>query len=154
MKPRDYYIIIFVRKFSKIYQVFVVVLSLIRTWLVINDRQELAPIQSLSHRRASQSWVALDLLVLAVFDSLDHVPSFRDGLAAEWRLLGILERAHSFPRINMIQNHVRWNRQSVIKESFLDDISLLRILIINFGELLIMQWNLISFDKIVVEMNG
>lgn len=53
----------------------------------------------------------------------------------------------------MIQNDVRWNRQCVIEESLFDDISLLGILIINFRELLIMQWNLIPFDKIVVEMD-
>ena len=39
------------------------------------------------------------------------------------------------------------------KNPFFDDISLLRILIINLRELLIMQWNLIPFDEVVVEVD-
>ena len=138
-----------------IYIIILLFPSLIGTWLVINDSEELAPIQSLSHRRTSQSRVTLtaNLLILTVFNSLDHVSSFGDGLAAEWWLLGVLERAHCFPRVNVIQNYVRWNRQGVIEESLFDDISLLRILIINLRELLIMQWNLIPFDEVVVEVD-
>lgn len=53
----------------------------------------------------------------------------------------------------MVQHNMRWSRQSVVKEPFFDDFGLFGIIVVYFGKLLVMNWDLISFDEIVVEMN-
>ena len=53
----------------------------------------------------------------------------------------------------MVQHHVTWDRQSVIKKAFLYQVSLLVVLVVYFRELLVVQRNVLSVDKVVVEMN-
>ena len=53
----------------------------------------------------------------------------------------------------MVQDHVTWDRQSVIKKAFLYQVSLLVVLVVYFRELLVVKRNVLSVDKVVVEMN-
>lgn len=89
------------------------------------------------------------MLVLALINALDHVSPLGDG----WRLLRILKRAHGLPRVDVVQDHVRRNRQRVVKESFFDDLGLLRVFIVDFRKLLVVQWNLVPFDEVVIEVD-
>lgn len=53
----------------------------------------------------------------------------------------------------MIQDHMGWRRQSLVKESFLDDLGLLLVLIVHPGVLLIVEWDLVSLHEVVAEVN-
>jgi hypothetical protein len=53
----------------------------------------------------------------------------------------------------MVQHNMGRSWQSVVKEPFFDDFGLFGIIVVNFGKLLVVHGDLISFDEIVVEMN-
>ena len=53
----------------------------------------------------------------------------------------------------MVEHHVTWDRQSVIEKAFLYQVSLLVVLVVYLRELLVVQRNVVSLDKVVVEMN-
>ena len=46
------------------------------------------------------------------------------------------------------------NGQRVVKESFFNQICLLLVIIVDLGELLVVQWDVVTFNEVVVEVDG
>ena len=48
---------------------------------------------------------------------------------------------------------MRRSRERIVEESFLDDLCLLLIIIVDLGELLVVERNLVSFDEIIIKVD-
>ena len=112
----------------------------------------------MSHRCASKP--LLWLLILAIFLHILNLHLDLSGfsvlvsICCSWARQSLTwNRAHGLPRIDMVQNYVRWRWKGVVKEAFFNNFCLLTIFIINSWEFFIVKWNLVAFYEIIIEVD-